>query len=107
MDQRPGQVDPRPSEGTPVALTRKNMYQPGGAIVAVAGNCSPSASAPVTWRGRSTRRCSASSECVVAPGRIRHADAIWLASGTVAAKKPPYVTSVAAGVHEGRSPANR
>src|SRR5829696_8071985 len=79
----------RPSEGTPVALTTKSRYQPGGARVAIAGSCSPSASAPVTWRGRSTRRCSTSSEWVVAPGRIRQADAIWLASGTVAAKKPP------------------
>src|SRR4051794_31606913 len=75
-----------PSEGTPAELTTTSWYHPGGASAAETGSSSSTASGPTTCSGRSTRRCSASQEWVVAPGRSR------LASRTSAGSTTPATT---------------
>ena len=73
-----------PSDGTPAAVATNSRYHPGGASVGSVGICSSTASVAVTCSGRSTSRCSLSDECVVAPGRMRHAVLTRAASGTSA-----------------------
>ena len=77
-------------------LVMNSMYQPGGARFRLFVTEAVSEVAVRALIGRSIRRCSVSSECVGAPGRIRLIHLIPDACGVWILTVPPYAVDCGA-----------
>src|SRR6187397_3231124 len=91
----------------PLSLVTKSMYQPGGAIVGSEGTFSFSTPGATRRDLTSTIRCSVSTECVTADGRMRLTHLMSLDWDVWIWTVSPYPTWLGAWLMTGRVPWNR